>query len=309
MQEIGQILKENRLEQNKSIEDISTITKMNTNIITNIEAGNISYFNNDLSYLRYYVRSYISALQIEIEDVEDKLNAATLAFTQSIDILEQEKLDQINDQILNKRVSLEKGKSGFRKARKIDWTLISLISIVTLIGAFLVYSIAVNVINKPNDNTPPVVETPKDKEDDKGKDKEPVEEKPKVPEVIKAEVSAIDANNFEINEWTDDLKIKTKFNTETWVQMSVNNQIVMLPNEDVSSRVYTVGTDLLIEKHYKLNGEEVLFKEGDIISIRYGIMNTNEFFVNDEQLQLEDSVKTSLGGTNLAFTLGKKAVE
>ena len=53
MKEIGKILQENREQQNKSIDDISNITKMNINIIKNIESGNVEYFSNDLAYLRY----------------------------------------------------------------------------------------------------------------------------------------------------------------------------------------------------------------------------------------------------------------
>ena len=56
MKELGETLKASRINQNKSITDISEITKMNINIISNIEEGNVDYFRDDLTYLKYYIK-------------------------------------------------------------------------------------------------------------------------------------------------------------------------------------------------------------------------------------------------------------
>ncbi len=56
-----------------------------------------------------------------------------------------------------------------------------------------------------------------------------------------------------------------------------------------------------------MNGEEIPFKEGDVISVRYGVMAGNEFLIDDEKIDLDPSVAESLGGTNLIYTLGKRA--
>lgn len=306
MKEIGKILEENRLAQNKSIEDISNITKMNINIIKNIESGNVEYFSNDLAYLRYYVKSYVSTLGIEIEDLDKRLQEATLEYTQSMDILEQEKIEQINEQIKTKHQTIKVPQGGRKRVKKVDWTLVSLISIVAIIASFLVYSLATNLLNpKENDNTPPPVVKPDDKDDgDKEEDNKVPEE---IVEEASAKVNQISNNHLEVVDWDDKTTIETKFKVETWVQISVNNQVILLPHEQVDSRVFAPDEELILMDFYILNGQEVKFKETDVISIRYGIMNGNEFYVDDKKLDLDPEVAQSNSAMDLIFTLGKKA--
>ena len=303
MKEIGQILKENRLEQKKTIEDISSITKMNINIIKNIEEGNIDYFKNDLGYLRYYIRSYVSSLDIEIENLDEHLEDATLEYTQAITILEQEKLEQINEQVKHKKVTMNLSQGGLKSAKTVDWTLISLIVIVVFIAGFLVYSLFSNALKKPN--TPEVPPTIVEKEEDKPEEKE--EDKPE--EVIEKEsttINMLSPDNIELVEWTEKTSIKVSFKRDTWVQMRVNGAIVLLPNETVNNKTYVNNDELLISDHYLLNGEEVKFKETDVITIRFGVMNTNEFYVNDKKLELDPEVANNQSAYDLNFTYGKK---
>lgn len=314
MKEIGNIIREERINQNRSIEDISNITKMNINIVENIEAGNLDYFKNDLFYLRYYVKSYLSALDLDIENIDAILNDATLEYTQAIDLIEAEKLKNINEQIKTKQISIsnmnQSKMSGINQSKnrvkRIDWTLVSLITVVALISLFLVYSLVSNYIKGPVvDNTPPpIVDKPDDKEDPIDKEEKP-EEKPI--EVAKVTINTIAPNHLELVEWNNETKIIAKFNVPTWTQISVNNQIVSIPDTDASSRTYQANEELIIGGTYKLNGAEHEFKEGDVISIRFGIMNGNEFLINEDKLELDESISTALGGTNLIFTLGKKA--
>ncbi len=314
MKEIGNIIREERINQNRSIEDISNITKMNINIVENIEAGNLDYFKNDLFYLRYYVKSYLSALDLEIENIDAILNDATLEYTQAIDLIEAEKLKNINEQIKTKQISISnmnQGKlsginQGKNRVKRIDWTLVSLISVVALISLFLVYSLVNSYINGPvvDDTPPPIVDKPDDKENPVDKEEEP-DEKPI--EIAKVEVKNLEVNNLELTNWNNETRIIAKFNVPTWTQITVNNQIVSIPDTEESSRTYQANEELAIGDKYKLNGAEVEFKEGDVISIRFGIMNGNEFLINEDKLELDDSIATALGGTNLTFTLGKKA--
>ena len=58
MIEIGKKLQKRRVELNLSYQDISTITKLSIPHIKAIEEGNLDYFKNDLTYVRFYVNSY-----------------------------------------------------------------------------------------------------------------------------------------------------------------------------------------------------------------------------------------------------------
>ena len=83
--------------------------------------------------------------------------------------------------------------------------------------------------------------------------------------------------------------------------------MVLLPHEELDSRVFTVDEELIIADFYVLNGVEVKFKETDMISIRYGIMNGNEFYLDDQKLDLDAEIAQSSNAMDLMFTLGKKA--
>ena len=305
MKEIGKILQENRLEQQKSIDDISNITKMNINIIANIEEGNVDFFSNDLAYLRYYVRSYVSALGIEIEDLDQKLESSTLEYTQSIEVLEQEKVEQLNETIKTKNKTIKVPQGNMKRVKKVDWTLVSLITIVALIGAFLIYSLASNFMNPKDDNTvtqPPVVKPDEDNEEEEDIPEEIV------PEKASAKVNQISINHLEIVDWDEKTVIETKFQTDAWVQIIVNNQVILLPGEEIDNKVFTANESLKLSDTYKYHGgEDIKFKETDVISIRYGVMNGNEVYCDEKKLDLDPVIATSQDPIDLVFTLGKKA--
>ncbi len=58
MEEIGKLLKEKRLELGLTIEEVSEKTRLTQKHIKALEEGDISFFHDDLSYLRFFVKSY-----------------------------------------------------------------------------------------------------------------------------------------------------------------------------------------------------------------------------------------------------------
>ena len=301
MKELGETLKASRINQNKSITDISEITKMNINIISNIEEGNVDYFRDDLTYLKYYIKSYMMALGEDIEDIDDEIGNITLEYTQTISIIEQDKLAEINEKISKKTVNTNLGSNRIKKAKNVDWTFISLISIVALIALFLIYSVVANILNNPAETPevkPPVVLPGGDEEE---------EEIPEVIEKEKIEIIFDTTNSLTINNWDETTTFETKFTRDTWVQIAINNQVITLPQKDVTNKVFVANEELILTDFYVMNGEEIPFKEGDVISVRYGVMAGNEFLIDDEKIDLDPSVAESLGGTNLIYTLGKRA--
>lgn len=306
MKEIGQFLKETRKKLNLTINDISDTTKMNINIIKNIEAGNIAYFDNDLTYLRYYVRSYANAVNVDFDSLVDQLEKSTLSHTQNMLVLEKEKLKQLNENIKIKtqNISNPLQHGGLKKPKsRIDWTLVSLISIIIVIGAFLIYSMFNNFLNKePNLDKPPVVVDPND--DDKDPDsKDPSDDE----DVIIADVEIIKENpsTYLISNWQiqEDFSIKTKFGVNTWVQIKVNNQVINIPDEKTSSKTYLVDQELILKDKYQIGDQAFDFKVGDTIVIRYGIMLGNSFYINGNQYDLDESIANASSGTDVIFKL------
>lgn len=304
MKEIGKFLKEHRKSLDLSIADISDITKMNINIIKNIEEGNVSYFSNDLTYLRYYVKSYSNAVNVDFDSIDSELDEITLAYTQSLHTLKLDRFNELNESIKGKRktTSSAPSRGGIKVVRKsIDWTLVSLISIVTLITAFLIYSVVINLADKePTDTTPPVIDVIPPTEKDPEKE-EPIEEPTVQPVVIVKE----DPNTYLITNWQsqENFTIKTVFSRDTWVQIKVNDQVVDIPNETGKDKIFRLNEELILDKTYKINGEEKSFNANDVISIRYGVMLENKFFINDKEYPLDESIASANGGTSVIFKL------
>lgn len=307
MKEIGKFLKESRKQLDLSISDISNITKMNINIIKNIEAGNIAHFSNDLTYLRYYVKAYANAVNVDFDSLDKELENSTLSYTQSMLVLEQEKIQELNENIRTKKQNISQplNRGGLQKSRRsIDWTLVSLILIVTLIGAFLLYSVAVNLLDKkPVDDTPPIVNKP-DNEKPDDVDEEPIDEKPIIADV-KITKDAENPNVYLISNWQkqENFSIKTIFGVPTWVQIQVNGSVVKIPGENNISKTYQRDEELVIKDKYVLGDDEIEFKAEDVIVVRYGIMRGNKFQINNQDYELDESIFNTNSPENITFKL------
>ena len=81
MEKIGNMLKEKRIELGMSVEDISEKTRLTTKHIKALEEGDISFFHEDLSYLRFFVKSYCDAVGIDFEDMKDELRESIDDYT------------------------------------------------------------------------------------------------------------------------------------------------------------------------------------------------------------------------------------
>ena len=67
MENIGKMLKEKRLELGLSIDDISEKTRLTPKDVKALEEGDMSFFHEDLSYLRFFVKIYCEAVNIDFE--------------------------------------------------------------------------------------------------------------------------------------------------------------------------------------------------------------------------------------------------
>ena len=132
MEEIGRLLKEKRLELGLTIEEVSDQTRLTQKHIKALEEGNISFFHDDLSYLRFFVKSYCDVLGLDFEDIKDELrkdvNDYTMTFTTSAQINHEEIEKNIAKSEKLSKVSTANVKTRQkRRFRKPDMSLVSLI--------------------------------------------------------------------------------------------------------------------------------------------------------------------------------------
>ena len=103
MKEISIILKENRIKANLSLEQVSQLTKIQITYLEAIENGEISKFNDDVSYLKYYIRFYCRVIEFDFENIRNDLDKAMEIHTTTI---QMKKINQnkICQNVINKRI-------------------------------------------------------------------------------------------------------------------------------------------------------------------------------------------------------------
>lgn len=105
MIEIGEKLQKRRKELKLSYEDVSQITKLSIPHLKAIEEGNLDYFKDDLTYVRFYVRSYCKALDVPYENFKDDVMGSVEEYTNTITLKKQEKIEQMEKNITERKES------------------------------------------------------------------------------------------------------------------------------------------------------------------------------------------------------------
>lgn len=293
MENIGEILKERRLELDKSLDDMSEETKLSNIQLKAIERGDIQFFKDDLSYLTYFVRYYSNALGIDFNEIRDELDDSIMAYTTSIDV---SKMEQKED--MSKRV-MHTASRGSKAKKKIDYSSIGLFVISLLIIALLGIAFK-NVILpafKNNDPVePPVVTVPDDPEDnDNNKDDVPSEpEEPEEPEESVLTVNQVenDAYTYEITGWQEDeeLIFDFDFNNRSWIRFAEDGVVLDTPNQGIYERDENAKVIIKAKKDKVLNAN-IGYPKGNTVSL------------NDEQLEINPEAANSTSGIQLNFKL------
>ena len=208
MIEIGKKLQKRRLELNLSYEDVSEITKLSLPHLKAIEEGNLDYFKDDLTYVRFYVRSYCKALDVPYENFKDDIVESVEEYTNTITMKKRKKIEQAekniaehrqvkpvrSSNIMRKEVeTLLKENKGPKLAKKdlasihqnaqknqrftkkkIDIPMLSLLAVVVIIIGIVLYVGVGSLFNqdteKPGGNDTPIVDKTPTPESDVNKD-------------------------------------------------------------------------------------------------------------------------------------------
>jgi len=284
MLEIGNSLRERREELGFSLKQMSDKTRVPVNKLQAIENGDLKFFENDFTYLKFYIRYYCNALHLDFEIYRDQLDLALDEFSNTTKMLKINEVNEIQDRVrerINKPLN----------RKKLDISFISFVSsivllLITLLLVF-VFLILPN-LNKEDDilidNNNTDIPTPIENIDDVDTE---VEETPKV-----LSVSQIDSVNYEITGFNDlqELAMLINFKSNAYVRIRVDGDTAV----NLPSKLYNVGSTL----DFKFNATN-----DTILEVYIGWMNGNTISINDIVIPIDSEIASRNGSVTFTFRL------
>ena len=284
MLEIGNSLRERREELGFSLKQMSDKTRVPINKLQAIENGDLKFFENDFTYLKFYIRYYCNALHLDFEIYRDQLDLALDEFSNTTKMLKISEVNEIQDRVrerINKPLN----------RKKFDISFISFVSsivllVITLLLVF-VFLILPNLnkdeealINNNNTDIPSPIENIDDVDTE-------VEETPKV-----LSVSQIDSVNYEITGFNDlqELAMLINFKSNAYVRIRVDGDTAV----NLPSKLYNVGSTL----DFKFNATN-----DTILEVYIGWMNGNTISINDIVIPIDSEIASRNGSVTFTFRL------
>lgn len=273
MKELGMKLKDRRESLGYSYEEIAEITSLNIVTIRKLEAGDLSTFDDELTYVPYYLKNYCKILGFDYSELRAKLNDSIQSYTESIKITKQKEIKKVEENIKKSTVTYSK-QSQKKSSNKIVFVFI-LVVLILAVAAFFYFN--KKQVKQPvvEVQQPVVVATPK-----------PVEVK-KTETVFQPKINRLNATTFDVA-----IKATSQF------------EIVFGANSWVSFANSTINT--VPEKVYR-SGEviKINVKPNDKLIIRMGYTKGNTFKINGIDFELTKNLNTTIPHT---FTVNFKGV-
>lgn len=299
MEKIGNKLRERRLELGLTIEDISKHTRLTIKHIKAMEEGNIDFFHDDLSYLRFFVKAYCEAVDFDFEDMKDELRESVNDYTQALTmhtqlsheeiekhIASSEKLTKVQKDNINVTKVRTKKKGhphvGKKEFKKIDFSLVSLIAVVGVVAIVIVCALVLFMqSNAKNTNAKkeqqPIADVQKDDKEETYKDSDKKETKKEKQEIS---VTKNDVTHYVIDHASegDEVTFELTFGgSSSGLSVSVDGVVL----DDPAAKVYDYGTSATAK---------IKVKEGMNIQFLIGWMNSVTLKVNGKIVKIDDSI-------------------
>lgn len=289
METIGQKLKERRIEQALSLEEMSTKTKLSMIQLKAIEDGNISFFKDDLSYLSYFVRYYANALGIDYDELRSQVDNSITQYTDAISVSKIKEIEKMQANIQSKTIRATKGDlARKRRFANVDFASISMLVIALLIVFGLGYTLIKVILpswNKAVVENPivtPIV-PPVDENKPGLEEKPPVTEEPSVPGVGEGfMVTQVDPQTYHISNWRENDEYIFDFttNVSTSLRYSLNDVAQTSPE----ARVYKVGEVVTFTTKASLDLK---------LTIVVGYPLNNTYSINGKEVEVDSSITGS----------------
>ena len=226
MKDIGLKLSAKRNELKLSMSDVAKLTKMPVSHIRAIEAGDIENFEDDITYLRFYVRAYCKVLDIPFDEMKEGFDDSIDEFTRTISLKAIKEREEIEESVQLKSnlevpksknyteppVATTKDRSSIRqnanqfshrsKRPKMDVSLLSLLAIIVIVVVVVVFVLLNNGFggsNTPTPNNPEITDNGTPSPEKEVEEDEKTEENNK--EVEKEDtlsINQVNANTYEV---------------------------------------------------------------------------------------------------------------
>ena len=289
MKEIGEALRNKREELGLTIDEVSSRIKISTSKITAIENGDIGFFENNLSYLKYYVRFYCKELDFDYNEIKNQLSDDIDAYNKEINDTKLLEIDQMQKNI-NERIKTHTNVKKHEK-KKIDISFfLILLMIILLIVAFIFggYKLIQSGIFSNNDNgvvteTPIVVDVVNTPEPTSTP-----EATVTVAATINVEQETAAIYNLTGYDDQQEVTIKVEFAHETWARVIVDNIV----KESPATAIYNAGDSIELVVNATL---------GMDVEIHLGYYKGNVIKINDQVVTLDSSIKDLEGGQKIHF--------
>lgn len=306
MAKFNEILKSKREELGLSIADISERTRLTERYIIALEKRDIPSFEEDLSYLRYFVRAYCDAVGVPYEQVKEDVQEAVTAFAKEKEIaltqthtdMEQhiqqaEALSKVDKNTEGSRRPASRGKR--RRYDRMDASFLSFVAIVLVVLIIVVFALVVflrSAANAPQES-PDLQSTPPIQDDQTvGNEQEPVlpDERQEMT-IEKSATTTYTVNNVYAG---DVLTFTLTPGGSSALDLRVDGESVH-PSKQVYSSSDPFTYELTVEKSC-------------VVEIDYGFMSYNTIAINGEQLAIDASIPNTNGGS-ATFTIQIEMVE
>lgn len=309
MDKIGNLLKQKRLEKGLTIEAVSEKTRLTIKHLKAIEEGDISYFKDDLSYLRFFLKAYCNALELDFDEIKGELQESIEDYTTSFTKEALREHAQIERGIAKTNEKMRKSEQSeeripkkqkpkkAKKHRKIDVSLVSFLAIIVVILIGLIFAFVMWFQGNQNndedvDTKPPIAVATKDAE---VKVEPPVVEKPiekKEMSISKPEeVEGKAVYQIENVEMGTEIDIEVTFASDSSFRVLVNDkELSNPPSRDIQIR----KTVLHIREKAEANKK---------ILLAFGFMLNNSIKVNGKQIEIPSSLSSKHGTALIEFNV------
>lgn len=283
MLEIGKKLQEERIKQGYSLEDMSRKTRFTIMQLEALENGDLDFFKDDISYVKFFIQYYCKALNLNYADFRDDMDQSMITYTNMLTAKEVEHLRNANEKLQQKI----KQSGPTKRKQKMDFSLVSLLVIAALMLIALSFVmgkyIFPNLMYQQGDqneviNTdlPNISTTPKDE----------------IPVDTACDVlfNMINMHEYEIRNVNEcsSIEVRVEFTErETWIQSTVNG----VEDPNIKSKVYKIGESV----------ETVLTNVEDQLKLHLGYYSGNKFYINDTEVNLDPSIANMRSGDVVYF--------
>ncbi|HCJ15089.1 MULTISPECIES: helix-turn-helix domain-containing protein [Kandleria] len=306
MNNLGELIKQKRLEKGLTIEQLSEKTMLSIAILKDIESGAFNRYEGDEMYVRMYLRKLCKVLDMDVDEV----TASYLALTEEIKKEELEKaakaVEAQKEKVQNKnnfqfeRPNYNGKNNVYRDKSHLKFIRAGIICVVVALIVAVAYTAikslpAGSSSESTQQSTTGSVKTTKKKETKKKETapvKEEKEEKKEATVSFKSLSSSTRYPMYQVNVSgeTDKITVKVVFGKKSWAGFYVNG----VASSKFENRTYKAGETVTA----KLNAAK--FKKLKIVN---GRSTDTKYYINDKEVPLTNAQKNAKTST---LTIVKK---